>query len=334
MGERMIGLDVETTGLTPHDGRLSLVQAAAPGRPTALIDAFAVDPALFLHVLDGCNESIVAHNANFEELWMREYGFHWHLEDTLVMSRVLHGGTDGFKRLRHTLADVVRRELGETVAKDERLSDWSRRPLTQEQLEYAARDAEILVPLAGMLIQRLYDEGLMRVYQLENRVRPAVDAMERRGVAMHRRKLEALIDEYTAKACRLRAELEEEWAINPGSGKQIAELFSLYERKDWPKTRGGAPKTDQDAMKKIRHLPGVEKWIEWKEAEKIRSTYGKSILEKLGPDDRIHARFKAFGTATAALARAIRTSRTSRSGGSAVHRCAGSSGVGRRTACS
>jgi DNA polymerase I-like protein with 3'-5' exonuclease and polymerase domains len=33
-------------------------------------------------------------------------------------------------------------------------------------------------------------------------------------------------------------------------------------------------------------------------AEKIRSTYGKSLLDKLTPEGRIHARLKAFGTAT------------------------------------
>lgn len=67
------------------------------------------------------------------------------------MSRVLYGGTDGFKRLRHSLADVVERELGETLPKEEQTSDWSRRPLTHEQVEYAARDAEVLLPLADRL---------------------------------------------------------------------------------------------------------------------------------------------------------------------------------------
>src|SRR5215218_5500400 len=196
----MIGIDVETTGLTPETGRLSLFQAAAWGRETILIDAFACDPSPFLDVLDGCGERIVAHNANFEELWLREYGRDFHLDDTMVMSRVLYGGTEEAKKTRHSLADVVDRELGVELAKDEQTSDWSRRPLTHEQLEYA-----------------------LRVYALENRVRPAVDAMERRGVAMHRGKLEQLIENYTALATRLTSELAEDWGINPGSSKQLRE---------------------------------------------------------------------------------------------------------------
>ena len=243
----MIGLDIETTALSPHEGRLSLVQAAAPGRPTAVIDAFAVDPTPFLHVLDGAGEALVAHNANFEELWMKEFGFDWHLEDTMIMSRVLHGGLETAKRTRHSLAEVAWREIGVELAKDEQVSDWSRRPLTPEQVEYATKDAEILLPLAKRLRGRLEYAGLERVYALENRVRPAIDAMERRGVAMHRDRLEALIDTYTAKAGRLRAELTEEWGINPGSSKQLQDHFDLHGRKGWPRTKGAL-------LRRIRRL--------------------------------------------------------------------------------
>jgi DNA polymerase I len=44
--------------------------------------------------------------------------------------------------------------------------------------------------------------------------------------------------------------------------------------------------------------PSVKKWVEWKEVEKNRSTYGKSLRDKLTPEGRVHARFKPFGTAT------------------------------------
>ena len=46
----------------------------------------------------------------------------------------------------------------------------------------------------------------------------------------------------------------------------------------------------------------MAKWVEWKEAEKIRSTYGTSLLEKLDANDRIHGRFDSFGTATGRFA--------------------------------
>jgi DNA polymerase-1 len=222
----LIGLDFETTALTPEEGRVRLVQIAN-GEDTYIVDCFSASPRPLLEL--ALREDVVAHNANFEELWL------WHefclqpeklMHDTMIMSQVLYGGTEDFKKVRHGLADVVQRELGIDLDKELQESDWGAEELTYEQLDYAAKDAEILLPLAGRLIQRLYDEGLMPTYELEKRVRPAVDAMERYGVAVHRDRLEALIEDATQRAEALKAELAEEWGINPGSGKQLLDSIS------------------------------------------------------------------------------------------------------------
>ena len=104
----MIGLDVETVGLTPEEGFLLLVQAH-DGEDTLVVDAFATDPSPVFALVK--ERGGVAHNANFEELWARYYGHELMLEDTMIMSRVLYGGTDGFKLLRHSLEEVARRDV-------------------------------------------------------------------------------------------------------------------------------------------------------------------------------------------------------------------------------
>src|SRR5215217_7675625 len=108
-----------------------------------------------------------------------------------------------------------------------------------------------------------------------------------------------MTEEATERAERLKTELTEEWGINPGSSKQLKEYFKLGERKDCPKTDGGSPSTNQEAMKALlEEEESVAKWLEWKEVEKIRSTYGESLRKRLTPEGRIHARFSPFGTAT------------------------------------
>jgi DNA polymerase I len=124
-----------------------------------------------------------------------------------------------------------------------------------------------------------------------------VDQMERNGFAVNVARLDPLVQEVTEQAETLKAELEAEWGINPGSSKQLREHFELVNIEGWPRTPAGAPKTDQDALKAlVDEEPSVAKWVEWKEIEKIRSTYGKSIRDKL-VDGRVHAGFKPFGTA-------------------------------------
>jgi DNA polymerase I len=300
----MQGLDIETanpeTGkgeLDPDKGIVRLVQIrdGAKGR---VYDGHDPELPAALRELD----EAVAHNATFERRWIeRHYGIDLEaLHDTMVMSQVLYTGTNAAraKQFSHSLQAVVKRELKRELDKSEQDGDWGDEDLTPEQIHYAARDAHVLPDLAKTLLAKIERAGLRDVYEQERRVSYAVDAMQRNGFAINEARLAPLVEEVTAEAERLKAELEAEWGINPGSSKQLREHFELEKREDWPKTDSGAPKTDQDAMKTlVDEEPSVAKWLEWKRVEKLRSTYGLS-LQKRVMDGRIHARFNPFGTAT------------------------------------
>ena len=231
----MIGIDVETTALAPEDGKLRLVQIS-DGIRTKVYDAFRQDEELIRRAVEAQDE-LVAHNAVFEKAWIAE---HLDLEledlnDTMIMSQVLYTGTKAAMRngFSHSLANVVKREL----SKDEQVSDWGAQELTREQIEYAAEYARIMPELARTLMRKIERAGLRKTYELELRVSHAIDAMQRRGVAIHTDRLDAMIEDSTERAERLKAELTEEWGINPGSGKQLIEHFGLEGRKGWPRRR-------------------------------------------------------------------------------------------------
>jgi DNA polymerase I len=280
----MQGLDIETynpeTGegeLDPEKGNVRLVQIrdGAHGR---VYDGH--DPAVpdALRELD----QPVAHNSTFEYDWIsRHYGIDLtNLHDTMIMSQVLYTGTNATRggKFSHSLQTVVQRELKREMSKDEQESKWGAEELTEEQLRYAAYDAHVLPELAEKLLPRLAKARLLDVYKLEVRVSHAVNAMQRNGFAVNEAKLAPLVVEVTEQAERLKAELEAEWGINPGSSKQLREHFNLDAREDWPKTAGGSPSTNQDALKAlVDEEPSVAKWVEWKRVEKLRSTYGKSL---------------------------------------------------------
>jgi ribonuclease D len=205
----------------------------------------------------------VAHNAVFEYRWVKEYfGVDpGRIEDTMIMSRVLYAGAEDSDRLRHGLADVAKRELDIDLDKDEQESDWARPKLTDEQIEYAEKNAAILPKLYGVLRAKLEEHGLWEVYELERRVSYAVDQMERDGFAVHEDRMQEFIDETTEQAERLKEELAEAWGIKPGSSKQLIERFNLLDRAVWPETKGGQPSTNQDAMKLLYdEMPEMEKF--------------------------------------------------------------------------
>src|SRR5215210_3169918 len=129
------GIDLETTSLDPADGQISLVQVADPAEGIHIWDVLAgYEPRI--------PEDAVAHNTVFEERWLREKGYgRYEFDDTMIASLVFYTGTNAARgKLSHSLAAVVNRELKVDMPKEEQASDWSARPLSEAQIEYAARD--------------------------------------------------------------------------------------------------------------------------------------------------------------------------------------------------
>jgi ATP-dependent Lhr-like helicase len=144
MREPFLGFDVETT-LRGKPPRVCLMQVATPSGDTWLFDNDGVeDMAPFAEVLQNDQIVKVIHNALFEKLVMRQYGVSiFNVFDTLTVSRRLRKDVEG----GHSLKAVCKRELNMDINKKYQCSNWSRRPLSPEQIDYAALDAEVLVTL-------------------------------------------------------------------------------------------------------------------------------------------------------------------------------------------
>jgi ribonuclease D len=183
----MRGIDVETTSLSPDDGRLRLVQIAR-GSNVQLFDMFEEDPEVVRDAIGGTDD-LVAHNAVFERKWLQhalgiDIGI---IHDTMIMSQVLYTGTRAaMKRtFSHSLESCVNRELKIEMDKEEQQSDWNALVLTPAQKRYAAYDAAILPQLARKLLRRIDQADLRATYELELRVSHAVADMQDHGVAIH-----------------------------------------------------------------------------------------------------------------------------------------------------
>src|SRR5262249_4664109 len=70
---RVVGLDIETTGLNPRTDRVRLLTLVLDDAPPFIIDCFALDPAPVFKAL--ASKPIIAHNAAFDMAFLAASGF-------------------------------------------------------------------------------------------------------------------------------------------------------------------------------------------------------------------------------------------------------------------
>jgi DNA polymerase I len=176
----LVALDLETTGLNPHEAALRLVQVSN-GNETYVIDAWSDDVRVEELFEALARKTVIAHNAKFEWSWVYHlYGIELEdVRDTYLMAKVLAAGDMSAEASLEALADT---ELGISLDKEMQVSNWAAEDLEQRQVDYAALDAQVLLPLHAKLTGYLAEEGLERVAALENDALPVVARMNLEGM--------------------------------------------------------------------------------------------------------------------------------------------------------
>lgn len=143
--EPIISVDTETSGWQTGNEQLCLIQIGVPStKRVLLVDVLSTGAPLPLAPLLASPDQIfVAHNAMFEERQFARYDMKVKgIRDTLTMSRELRPDLPN-----HTLRTCCRLLLGLELSKEEQTSDWSVRPLSDKQIDYARLDAEVALTL-------------------------------------------------------------------------------------------------------------------------------------------------------------------------------------------
>jgi DNA polymerase-1 len=204
---------------------------------------------------------------------------------------------------RYRLEDVVDAQLG--VALDGSVEARAAGQLDLEgtavgdgvaQADEAARQAVALGAVVGPLRAALENAGLTRLYdEVERPLVRVLAKMEVAGIGVDRGELRRITDGFIAECGRLEAEIHRQAGevFNVNSTPQLRAV--LYERlglTPGKKTKTGFS-TDAQTLEKIKDQhPVVETLLRYREVEKLRSTYGESLLGEVGEDGRIHATFQ------------------------------------------
>ncbi|HEY8185139.1 MAG TPA: DNA polymerase [Pyrinomonadaceae bacterium] len=313
-----IGLDTETTELDPYFGRLRLIQLATPsGVHIVDLDAFRnggnndlsqADALAPLRELLSAHRPIkIAHNAKFDAKFIKhQLGVDLGgLFDTLLASQLVGAGDI---EERHGLETVASRYLNEAVDKSERLSNWDL-DLSEAQLEYAARDAAVLLPLREKLIERLKSDSLIDCARLEFECVMTVADIELAGFYMHKDRWLEQLAIVEKKRKQLADELQEVLAeessqgslfgepqrdeINLDSSQQLTRAFE----------RLGISLPDSTRNWKLQPLaaeyPIIATLLEYRTVQKALTSYGQNMIDLINPTTgRLHADFRQIGAPT------------------------------------
>jgi ribonuclease D len=151
-GTGPVAIDAERASGYRYSNRAYLIQLRREGGGTWLIDPIAfesLDP--LAAALEGTQW--ILHAASQDLPCLAEVNLRpGSLFDTELAGRLL-----GYPRVG--LATLVETVLGGRMKKEHSAVDWSRRPLPEPWLEYAALDVEVLVELREALAAQLVDAG-------------------------------------------------------------------------------------------------------------------------------------------------------------------------------
>ncbi len=307
IAEPAIAVDTETTGLDPHTSKLRLIQLATP-RASFIVDLFRLPTGALSPILDclaAPRPIKVLHNAKFDaKFLLRHCGIRLNaIFDTYLASMLISAGNDND---RHGLEPVANRYLNLQIDKEHQLSDWSRE-LSGHQLEYAARDAAVLLPLRERLLSKLEEMDLLVAADLEFGCVLSIAALELAGIYLDVDRWRALIERNRIEHHRIAETLQDELGMGAaqlslfdGTAERI-NLDSPAQVK-YALARLGIDVEDTrewTLQKLSRNHPVLDRLLKHRSLSKNLSSYGEGVLDYINSaTGRIHADFRQIGTPT------------------------------------
>lgn len=322
----VLGYDVETyhafdkniPAFDPCNGaRMRLAQWATPDGYAYVFDLRKVSRDFLYHMFP--NKFLcVIQNAKFElkylmwELGIFEYGDIW---DTMIAEQIIsEGRVTGKGQVPVGLNMLAKRILDVTLPKDEQASHWYKDDLSKSQIEYAARDAQIVLPIWQWQREKLKAQSQVRTAELEFRTIRPIAWMENNGFTMDPVEWAKVCDQTTIEIEAVKSELysligrqrtlfDGIPTINLNSQDQVGEAFE-----DAGMTLPIHPETGEVTLSNkllvgLSNHRSIELYIKYVKLAKRIQSYGYDWADKINPyTGRIHCQLKQIGADTGRMA--------------------------------
>lgn len=170
----IVGIDIETSGLSPITDTIACVQVYVPEFGTAMVRYLDDIPVRLSQLLESLRVTKVFQYAQFDlSFLMRDYPFinPRKICDTKIAADVLDPENVMFydplkDKPSHSLIALVLHYYGETLNKHLAVSNWFAETLQPEQLAYAEKDVLYLPDLLKKLERAIYNKNPLLVHEL------------------------------------------------------------------------------------------------------------------------------------------------------------------------
>ena len=293
-------LDFETTSLSPRDGRVRLVSLCNK-KVKCVVDFDAIGGGFRNCAKLFSKGKWVVFNVGFEARWFLDAKQQPELLDVGNLRRAIIGGGS------FSLANLVQWDLKKEMSKEQQASNWAAPTLSQEQLDYAYKDAELTYELWKHW-EAEADEGRWAGFRLLNDMHQAVIEMEDAGMLVdkqtHRKLIELWHQEKQNRVKAIRELVTQAEVSNINSDSQWSDYFAktMPEKflRGWTKTeKTGQLSMTTETLKRLAGMvPGTpletffDALSEYKTINKYINSFGENIINAANLNGgRIQARF-------------------------------------------
>ena len=309
--KKVLGVDTETEGFDFTTKKMIMFQIGDTDNQY-IIDTRFISIEPLREILEDENIIKIFHNAKFDYKFIKKWsditceGIY----DTFLVELVISCG----KSLGYALKDLCKRYLNVELNKDVRnqFIGLTGQPYKNDQIVYGAKDVEYLCKIKELQLPTIQKYKLENVVKLENEVVKSFADIEYNGLDLDIEAWKKLEDLNTDKAVNLVEQLDvmikQDHRLQKFVAKYIqADMFTPIEELRDIDVKWTSPKqvleVFQTIIPKLDNVNGkqmykyrfkyplIDKYVKYKEAMKLCTSYGEAFFKNLSSDNKIHTNF-------------------------------------------
>jgi DNA polymerase-1 len=315
-----ISVDTETSSLNPHEAELiGISVSCAPNEayyiPLAHKSFKSLKREMVIKkikpILEDQSIKKVGQNIKYDFIILKNYGIEIDpVEDTMLLSYTLDAGNN-----RHNMDTLSELHLAHKTISYKDLVGSGKNQLNfsdtnlKEATKYAAEDADVTLRLYNLLIEKIKNEKLNKIYEVfEKPMIKLLSKLEINGIKVDDSYLKKLSKKFKERLKKIEKEIYKVSGkeFNIGSPKQLGEIiYHDLKIAKLKKTKKGSLATGAKILEDLaltgHKFPNLV--LDWRQVSKLKSTYTDALQEHISKKTkRVHTSFLLAATNTGRLA--------------------------------